>query len=182
MERSPQSLADLPLDHPPPVDMVRKMKRKVVVADRTNRTVHVRLFLDFQMRLEKVWMERLEIEFQPHNSGANELLDLDGEIVMFPIGSLMDDAEICQRSIQEMEVLMAMGLLDLNGELSFQDEIGRVGFEIRPNFGDTKRLFDHLQRMDDHPLRIVLDAFPPSQLGVDISDEFIADLSFVEMP
>jgi len=64
MEGSVYSLTNVSFNHLSPVDVVRKVEREMMVADRFDRTVHVWLFRDLEVWLEKVRSGRLEIEFE----------------------------------------------------------------------------------------------------------------------
>lgn len=101
MEDSVYSLADLPFNYPSPVNVVREVKRKMVVADRLDRTVHMRLVLNFKVWLEKVRLGGLEIEFKLHRSRTGELLDLHCHVVVFPVGVFVDDAHFQQRVVKK---------------------------------------------------------------------------------
>lgn len=101
MEDSVYSLANLPFNHLSPVDVMRKVKGEMVVADRLDRTVHMRFVLDFEVWLEKVRSGGLEIEFELHRPRTGELLDLHRHVVVFPVGVFVDNAHVKQRVIKE---------------------------------------------------------------------------------
>lgn len=103
-------------------------------------------------------------------------------VVMFPVGVLVDDAHFKQRGIKKMQMLVRIRVLDVDGELSFQNEIGRLRLGNDSDFVDAQRLLDDLQIVYHHSLGITFNSSFPRQFSVDVSDKLIANPSFVEMP
>lgn len=66
----------------------------MVVTDRADCAVHLGFLLDLEMWLQEVWVHGLKIEFQLHSTRPCELPNLHGQVVVVPVGSLVDDAHI----------------------------------------------------------------------------------------
>lgn len=70
-------------------------------ADRADCAVHLGFLLDLEMWLQEVWTHGLEIEFQLHGARSCKLSNLHRQVMVLPVGSLVDDAHIYQGSVQE---------------------------------------------------------------------------------
>ena len=62
---------------------------------------------------------------------------MHGQVVMLSVGLFVDDAQVHERSIQEMQVLVAVWLLNVNGKLALEDQIWGPRLRIRLDFGDS---------------------------------------------